>query len=57
MFHPVSPLLSLFGRPFLSVVFWFCLFWVVFCVCVGFDGSPRCRDFVVFFPTSRPSEL
>ena len=22
------------------------------CVCVGFDGSPRCRDFVVFFPTS-----
>ena len=30
MSHPVSPLLSLFGRPFLSVVFWFCLFWVVF---------------------------
>ena len=52
MFHPVSPLLSLFGRPFLSVVFWFLFVLGGFCVCVGSDGSPRCRDFVVFFPTS-----
>ena len=40
-----------FWEAFWLVVFGFCLFWVVFCVCFVLEGSPRCLDVVVFFPT------
>ena len=54
-FPHVSPRFTFvlaFWEAFFVGCFLFCLFWVVFCVCVVLNGSPRCRDVVVFFPTS-----
>ena len=55
MFHPVSPLFSLFGRPFLSVVFCFVVLGCVLCLCC-FEWLPtlsRCRSFLPDLMTVR----
>ena len=49
--HRFTLVLAFLGSLLVGGV-WFCLFWVVFCVCFVLEGSPRCRDVVVFFPTS-----
>ena len=49
--HRFTLVLAFLGSLLVGGV-WFCLFWVVFCVCFVLVGSPRCRDVVVFFPTS-----